>query len=96
MLAASDILLLLASAIAAISCILLSKKIRKLSSLEGEIGRAIALLSKEVDDLSRATKAAHLSLHRAQESRATAPEPLAAAKRPIRFQRQNRPMEREK
>ena len=62
MFAASDVLVLLASTTAAFYCLSLSRKLKRLSSLDGEIGQAIALLSKEVDTLSKATQAARIDL----------------------------------
>ena len=46
---------------AAAYCLLLSRRVRALTRLDGDLGRAIALLSRQVDDLTRALKAAEQS-----------------------------------
>ena len=46
---------------AAAYCLLLSRRVRALSRLDGDLGKAIALLSRQVDDLTRALKAAEQS-----------------------------------
>lgn len=58
----SDIILICATAACAAYCHILAKKLQKISTLESEIGGAIAILSKEVDDLNRATNFAMKSL----------------------------------
>ena len=46
---------------AAAYCLLLSRRVRALTRLDGDLGKAIALLSRQVDDLTRALKAAEQS-----------------------------------
>lgn len=63
-----DIMIDLAIAVgafcAAAYCLLLSRRVRALTRLDGDLGKAIALLSRQVDDLSRALKAAEQSSNR--------------------------------
>jgi len=54
----SDILLAGAAVGAAVFCLVLSRRLRALTSLDNAMGQAIAVLSGQVDDLSRALKAA--------------------------------------
>lgn len=44
--------------LAAAYCMLLSRRLRAFTSLDGDVGRAIALLSKQVDQLTQALAAA--------------------------------------
>lgn len=54
----SDLLLAAAAAGAATYCFILSRRLSALSSLEGGMGSAIAVLSAQVDDLKRLIKTA--------------------------------------
>ena len=49
----SDILLGLGALAAAAYCVVLSKKLNRLSGLDQELGTAIALLSKQVDEMTK-------------------------------------------
>jgi hypothetical protein len=57
----SDILLTAGAFGAAIYCLVLSRRLRKFTDLEGDIGKAISILSTQMDELN-------LSLHSAQKS----------------------------
>jgi hypothetical protein len=57
----SDLLLAAGAFGAAIFCLVLSRRLRALTTLDGGMGTAIAVLSGQVDDLTRA-------LHSAQEA----------------------------
>lgn len=46
---------------AAAYCLLLSRRLRALTRLDGDVGKAIAVLSKQVDDLTKALRAAQQS-----------------------------------
>lgn len=54
----ADLLLATAASGAAIYCLVLSRRLKALGSLEGGMGSAIAVLSRQVDDLTRSLKAA--------------------------------------
>lgn len=54
----SDILLATGAFGAAVFCFVLSRRLRALTTLDSGMGKAIAVLSAQVDDLSRALKAA--------------------------------------
>jgi outer membrane murein-binding lipoprotein Lpp len=54
----SDILLGLGALAAAAYCVVLSKKLNRLSGLDQELGTAIALLSKQVDEMTKVLEAA--------------------------------------
>lgn len=54
----SDILLATAAIGAAIFCLVLSRRLRALTTLDSGMGKAIAVLSAQVDDLSRALRTA--------------------------------------
>jgi len=62
----SDILLATGAFGAAVFCLVLSRRLRALTTLDSGMGKAIAVLSAQVDDLSRALKTAQ------QTSRASA------------------------
>jgi len=64
----SDILLAAAAIGAAIFCLVLSRRLRALTALDGGMGSAIAILSAQVDDLTRALKTAQAT---AKESAGT-------------------------
>ncbi len=53
-----DLAIALGAIIAAAYCLLLSRRLRALTRLDGDVGRAIAVLSKQVDDLTTALGAA--------------------------------------
>lgn len=54
----SDLILAAASLGAAAYCVVLSRRLKALGSLEGGMGSAIAVLSAQVDDLTRSLRAA--------------------------------------
>lgn len=54
----SDILLASAAIGAAVFCLVLSRRLRALTTLDSGMGKAIAVLSAQVDDLARTLKAA--------------------------------------
>lgn len=54
----ADLLLATAASGAALYCLVLSRRLKALGALEGGMGNAIAVLSRQVDDLSRSLKAA--------------------------------------
>lgn len=54
----SDILLATGAFGAAVFCLVLSRRLRALTTLDSGMGKAIAILSAQVDDLSRALKSA--------------------------------------
>lgn len=74
----SDLILAAASLGAAAYCVVLSRRLKALGSLEGGMGTAIAVLSSQVDDLTRSLKGAQDAAGRtggrldAQASRAEA------------------------
>ncbi|PIV74078.1 MAG: hypothetical protein COW55_10590 [Rhodobacteraceae bacterium CG17_big_fil_post_rev_8_21_14_2_50_65_11] len=51
---AADALLILASLGAAVFCLILSRRLSRLSSIDNGLGGAIAVLSAQVDDMNRA------------------------------------------
>lgn len=61
----ADLLLAAAAAGAALYCLVLSRRLQALGSLEGSMGSAIAVLSRQVDELTRSLKAAQDSAGRA-------------------------------
>lgn len=62
----SDLLLAAAAIGAAAYCFILSRRLSALSSLEGGMGSAIAVLSSQVEDLKRLIKVAQGSAGRAE------------------------------
>jgi len=62
----SDLFLAAAALGAAFYCFILSRRLRALGSLEGGMGSAIAVLSRQVDDLTRSLKAAQDAAGRAR------------------------------
>lgn len=62
----SDILLGLGALAAAFYCVVLSRKLNRLSGLDQELGTAIAVLSKQVDDLTNVLKEAQSSAETAR------------------------------
>lgn len=54
----ADILLIAGALGAAVYCLVVARKVARLASLEGGMGNAIAILSAEVDDMTRALSAA--------------------------------------
>jgi hypothetical protein len=54
----TDIVIGSGALLAAAYCLLLSRRLRAFTQLDGEVGRAIALLSKQVDQLTSALSAA--------------------------------------
>ena len=61
----SDLLLTAASLGAAAYCVILSRRLKALGSLEGGMGSAIAVLSAQVDDLARSLRSAQEATGRA-------------------------------
>lgn len=59
-----DLMIALGAFLAAAYCLLLSRRLRALTRLDGDVGAAIAVLSQQVDALTRALQqAAHSSTH---------------------------------
>ena len=54
----ADMLLIAGALGAAVYCLIVARKVARLASLEGGMGNAIAILSAEVDDMTRALAAA--------------------------------------
>lgn len=63
----SDLLLATAAIGAAIFCLVLSRRLRALTALDGGMGSAIAVLSAQVDELTRALKASQDAARQASE-----------------------------
>ncbi|MFN3955009.1 MAG: hypothetical protein ACK4LQ_11190 [Pararhodobacter sp.] len=63
----SDLLLATAAIGAAVFCLVLSRRLRALTALDGGMGSAIAVLSAQVDDLTRALKSAQEASRQASE-----------------------------
>ncbi|MGY6696921.1 MAG: hypothetical protein ACXIUW_12985 [Roseinatronobacter sp.] len=63
-----DVMIGLGAFLAAAYCMLLSRRLRSLTRLDGDVGKAIAVLSQQVDALAGALKAAELSNTRAGKS----------------------------
>ncbi|MCL1628876.1 MULTISPECIES: hypothetical protein [Roseinatronobacter] len=57
----ADIAIGTGALLAAAYCMLLSRRLRAFTRLDGDVGRAIALLSKQVDQLTQALSAAEAS-----------------------------------
>lgn len=64
----SDILLAAAALGAAIYCVILSRRLSALTSLDGGLGSAIAILSAQVDDLTKLLNTAQKAAGRAQST----------------------------
>lgn len=87
-----DMMIAAAALLAAAYCMLLSRRLRALTRLDGDVGRAIAVLSHQVDELTKALRAAEQSNSRANlaleqqieraESTARRLELLMAAQQP--------------
>lgn len=58
---AIDLAIAFGAILAAAYCLLLSRRLRALTRLDGDVGKAIAVLSKQVDDLTIALRAAERS-----------------------------------
>lgn len=56
-----DLAVACAALLAAAYCLLLSRRLRALTRLDSDVGKAIAVLSKQVDDLTKALVAAEKS-----------------------------------
>lgn len=54
----ADLLLLLGALGATVYCVILSRRLRRFSDLENGVGGAIAVLSAQVDDMTRSLEAA--------------------------------------
>lgn len=63
----SDLLLATGAIGAAVFCLVLSRRLKALASLDSGMGSAIAVLSAQVDDLTRALKAAQETSRNAYE-----------------------------
>lgn len=57
----TDLAIAFGAILAAGYCLLLSRRLRGLTRLDGDVGKAIAVLSKQVDDLTKALRAAQQS-----------------------------------
>ncbi|WP_071798098.1 hypothetical protein [Natronohydrobacter thiooxidans] len=66
-----DMAIALAALLAAAYCMVLSRRLRAFTRLDGDVGKAIAILSQQVDALSRA-------LHQAEKTNAQASSALDA------------------
>ncbi|MCC5970255.1 MAG: hypothetical protein JJU15_09905 [Pararhodobacter sp.] len=64
----SDILLATAAIGAAIFCLVLSRRLRALTTLDSGMGKAIAVLSSQVDSLSRSLKTAQQTARTAAQT----------------------------
>lgn len=60
-----DMLIALSALLAAAYCLLLSRRLRAFTRLDGDVGKAIAVLSQQVDALTNALRAAEQSNARA-------------------------------
>lgn len=63
-----DLAVALGALLAAAYCLLLSRRLRALTRLDGDVGAAIAILSQQVDALTRALQAASHSGTQAEAS----------------------------
>ncbi len=63
-----DLMIAAGAFLAAAYCLLLSRRLRALSRLDGDVGAAIAVLSQQVDALTRALNAASQSSTQAEAS----------------------------
>lgn len=63
----SDILLGAGALAAAFYCVVLSRKLNRLTGLDQELGTAIAVLSKQVDEMTTALEAAQTSATRSRD-----------------------------
>lgn len=91
-----DIVIAAGALLAAAYCLLLSRRLRNLTRLDGEVGKAIAMLSQQVDALTHALKAAENSTAQADthlqdkitraEAAARKLELLMAAKQPTHLE----------
>ncbi|MCC5955909.1 MAG: hypothetical protein JJU07_07395 [Natronohydrobacter sp.] len=66
-----DLVIAVAALLAAAYCMVLSRRLRALTRLDGDVGKAIAVLSQQVDALTRA-------LHQAEKTNAQASSALDA------------------
>lgn len=57
----SDVLLVVAAAAAAIYCMVLSRRLKNFNNLQNGMGGAVAVLSAQVDDLSKMLERAEVS-----------------------------------
>lgn len=64
----SDILLVLSATAAAVYCIVLSRRLRRFTDLEKGVGGAIAVLSAQVDDMTKTLQVAQNSASGSAES----------------------------
>jgi len=71
-----DIIIAASALLAAAYCLLLSRRLRAFTRLDGDVGKAIAILSQQVDALTKALHAAEQSNLR---SNATLEEQIARA-----------------
>jgi hypothetical protein len=63
-----DIMIAAGAFLAAAYCMLLSRRLRALSQLDGDVGAAIAILSQQVDALTRALQSASKAGSQAEAS----------------------------
>lgn len=71
-----DIIIAASAFLAAAYCLLLSRRLRAFTRLDGDVGKAIAILSQQVDALTRALQAAEQS---SQRSNATLEQQITRA-----------------
>lgn len=64
----ADFAIAVGALLAAAYCLLLSRRLRALTRLDGDVGKAIAILSTQVDALSKALKAAESSSGKAESA----------------------------
>ena len=57
----ADTILASGSFVVAIYCLILSKRLRKFTSMENDIGKAISILSNQIDELRKSVKNAQQS-----------------------------------
>jgi hypothetical protein len=65
---AIDIVVGIGALLAAAYCMVLSRRLRSLTRLDGDIGKAIAVLSAQVDELTRVLKSAERSSGQANDA----------------------------
>lgn len=63
-----DIIIAIAAFVAAAYCLVLSRRLRALARLDGDLGRAIAILSQQVDGLSSALARAQTSTKASEQA----------------------------
>lgn len=79
----ADILLVVGAMTTAVYCIVLSKRLRKFTDLEQGVGGAIAVLSLQVDDMTKTLEKARISATESSESLNRLTERAEAAARQL-------------